>query len=85
MFTPNWSLKAENFNYDLGTVTHNFVIAALNPRPTPGIALFGSGVRGSVNRNIVGAGVNYHLIWALLRSSRATNSHYGSTRQGHTP
>lgn len=58
MFIPNWSLKAEYLYCDLDTVTQNFVIAALDPRPPPGTGFFGGQVRGSINGNIVHAGVN---------------------------
>jgi outer membrane immunogenic protein len=62
MFLPNWSAKVEYLYYDLGTVTQNFAMPAVDT--ASGLnALFGGQVRARVNGNIVRAGVNYHFNW----------------------
>lgn len=60
MFAPRWSVKAEYFYYDLGTVTLNqpFTVALAG-----GGGFIGTAVQSTAhyNGNIARAGINYHF------------------------
>jgi outer membrane immunogenic protein len=62
MFLPNWSVKAEAFYYDLGSLTVNsFAIAGdNNTSPITAVAI---ATRVKYDGVIARAGVNYHFNW----------------------
>lgn len=60
MFAPRWSVKAEYLYYDLGTVSFNQLLTAVDTAG-PGISV--SAIRSDAHYrgNIARAGVNYHF------------------------
>lgn len=73
MFLPNWSVKAEAFYYDLGSMRLNGGLFAANPlgaldpsgTESPSIAT-SSVTQIKFNGVVARMGVNYHLNWEMI-------------------